>query len=182
MAWTLFPGAEATGYFQPPLRGLGSMSPGGTIENSRAFQGRGIGKGNAILTAVRLSPKTVSFLRDLGHQAAHLHEQGLDRLSDWEILENAGHEGCIVLTHDLDFGDLLAVSGAPLPTVIIFRLRSMRPERVNLCLQTIITEHTQAPNAGAASRFPKRACGFAGFLCEGGGMREPARGSVVSPP
>ncbi|MEW6350035.1 MAG: DUF5615 family PIN-like protein [Thermodesulfobacteriota bacterium] len=92
-----------------------------------------------------------SFLRDLGHQATHLNEEGLDRLSDSKILEKARNEGCIVLSHDLDFGDLLAACGDLLPTVIIFRLRNMRPERVNLCLQTIITEHAQALDAGAAA-------------------------------
>jgi hypothetical protein len=29
-----------------------------------------------------ISPKTVGFLRDLGNQAAHLHEEGPDRLME----------------------------------------------------------------------------------------------------
>ncbi len=95
------------------------------------------------------SPKTVSFLRTLEHEASHLNEQGLHRMSDSEILEKARNEGCLILSHDLDFGDLLAAGGARLPTVIIFRLRNMRPERVNLCLQTVITDHAQAIDAGA---------------------------------
>lgn len=90
-----------------------------------------------------ISPKTVSFLSDLGHQAVHLHEQGLDRMTDTEILEKARREDSILLTHDLDFGDLLAASGAPLPSVIIFRLRNMRPERVNRHLRHVIAGYSE---------------------------------------
>jgi predicted nuclease of predicted toxin-antitoxin system len=103
------------------------------------------------LADMGISPKTVSFLLDLGHQAVHLHQVGLERLSDSEILEKARREESIILTHDLDFGDLLAASGAQLPTVIIFRLRNMRPERVNLYLQNIITQHTKALDQGAVA-------------------------------
>lgn len=96
-----------------------------------------------------ISPKTVSYLQDLGYQAVHLHQQGLDRLTDSEILEKARHEESILLTHDLDFGDLLAASGAQLPSVIIFRLRNMRPERVNVRLQDVITRYSEVLTHGA---------------------------------
>ena len=69
-----------------------------------------------------ISPTTVSFLQDLGYKAVHLHHQGLDRLTDSEVLEKALREESILLTHDLDFGGLLAASGGQLPSVIIFRL------------------------------------------------------------
>jgi predicted nuclease of predicted toxin-antitoxin system len=80
-----------------------------------------------------------AFLLELGYPATHLHEQGLDRLTDSEILEKARQEESILLTHDLDFGDLLAASGARLPSVVIFRLRNMSPERVNLHLRNVLT-------------------------------------------
>jgi predicted nuclease of predicted toxin-antitoxin system len=100
------------------------------------------------LADMGISPKTLNFLQTLGYQGMHLGQEGLGRLSDAEILEKACREGSIVLTHDLDFGDLLAASGAQLPTVIIFRLRDMRPERVNLYLQNLITQHAQSLQQG----------------------------------
>jgi predicted nuclease of predicted toxin-antitoxin system len=103
------------------------------------------------LADMGISPKTVSFLRDFGHQAVHLQQEGLGRLSDSEILQKARREGSIVLTHDLDFGDLLAASAAQLPTVIIFRLRNMRPERVNIYLQNIITQYSSILEHGAVT-------------------------------
>lgn len=79
------------------------------------------------LADMGISPKVVTFLADEGHDAVHLHEQGLDRLPDSEILRKARDEMRILLTHDLDFGELVAASGDRLPSVVIFRLRNMQP-------------------------------------------------------
>jgi predicted nuclease of predicted toxin-antitoxin system len=96
-----------------------------------------------------ISPKTGTFLRSLGHEALHLQEEGLGRLSDPMILEKAAKEGFILLTHDLDFGDLLAASGANLPSVVLFRLRNMHPEKVNFHLRAIIPPCENDLNEGA---------------------------------
>lgn len=101
------------------------------------------------LADMGISPGTVGFLQDLGHEAVHLQQQGLHRLKDSQILEKAREEGGILLTHDLDFGDLLAASGADLPSVVIFRLRNMRPEHLNRYLRTIISEYSEALERGA---------------------------------
>lgn len=83
------------------------------------------------LADMGISPGSVRFLRELGHDAVHLHEQGLNNLTDSDILEKARREQYVLLTHDLDFGAPLAASGAKIPSVIIFRLRNMCPESVN---------------------------------------------------
>lgn len=100
------------------------------------------------LADMGISPKTVAFLRNLEYEAAHLHEQGLHRLSDPDILEKARTEGHILLTHDLGFGELVAASGARLPSVISFRLRNMHPARVNRYLQEIIEQHREGIEQG----------------------------------
>jgi len=101
------------------------------------------------LADMGISPKTAAFLRSLGHDAVHLHDQGLDGLEDPAILAKAREEGRILLTHDLDFGELIAVSGAMLPGVVVFRLRNMRPEAVSGYLQKIISRHAEAMEKGA---------------------------------
>jgi predicted nuclease of predicted toxin-antitoxin system len=83
------------------------------------------------LADMGISPKTVALLRALGHDATHLQEQGLERLPDPAIMTKAREEERILLTCDLGFGELVAASGARLPSVIIFRLRDMRPTHVN---------------------------------------------------
>jgi len=73
------------------------------------------------LADMGISPKTVSFLTDLGYDAVHLFDEGLERMTDPEILQKARAEVRILLTHDLDFADLVAASGSSLPSVVIFR-------------------------------------------------------------
>jgi len=101
------------------------------------------------LADMGISPRTVAFLREQGYEAVHLHEKGLDFLEDAAILAKAREEGFILLTHDLDFGELIAASGARLPSVIVFRLRNMRPENVNRYLQRIVEEHAEVLVRGA---------------------------------
>lgn len=90
-----------------------------------------------------ISPKSASFLQMLGYEAVHLHDQGLERLPDSAILEKARREGRILLTHDLDFGVLMAASGSELPSVVVFRLRDMRPTNVNRHLQYIVAQYQE---------------------------------------
>ena len=85
----------------------------------------------------------------MGHDAIHLCEQGLEQLQDSAILEKARKEGRVLLTHDLDFSELMAASSANLPSVIIFRLRNMRPERVDHYLEEIVTRHHESLQEGA---------------------------------
>ncbi|RMH82023.1 MAG: hypothetical protein D6681_17545 [Calditrichaeota bacterium] len=100
------------------------------------------------LADMGISPKTVAFLREQGQEAVHLCEEGLKRLEDPAILSKAREEGYILLTHDLDFGELIASSGAELPSVIVFRLRNMHPDNVNRYLQTILNRHGEALEKG----------------------------------
>lgn len=101
------------------------------------------------LADMGISPRTIIFLQDLGYDALHLHDQGLDRLQDSDILQKARAEGRILLTNDLDFGELIAASGAKLPSVVVFRLRNMRPEQVNRYLGEVVKRHQEALEQGA---------------------------------
>ena len=101
------------------------------------------------LADMGISHKTVAFLHGLGHDAVHLADQQLERSPDPDIVEKARHEGRIMLVHDLGFGELVAVSGATLPSVITFRLRNMHPDRVNGALQSVISQHGEALEQGA---------------------------------
>jgi predicted nuclease of predicted toxin-antitoxin system len=108
------------------------------------------------LADMGISPRTVAFLRSQGHDAVHLHEQGLDRLEDSAILEKARNEGRVLLTHDLDFGELLAAAGTALPSVVIFRLQNMRPERINDYLETIISRYAGSLQMGSIASVNER--------------------------
>lgn len=83
---------------------------------------------------------TVQALRAAGHEAVHLREEGLIRLPDPEIAAKAVRERRIVLTFDLDFGDILAASRGAAPSVIIFRLRNQTPAAVSPRLLRVIAD------------------------------------------
>ncbi len=102
-----------------------------------------------LLADMGISPKTVAFLCDRGHDAVHLHARSLDRLPDSAILELARAEDRVLLTHDLDFAELMAAAREVLPSVVVFRLRRMRPDSVNQHLQRIISQHEQSLEQGA---------------------------------
>jgi predicted nuclease of predicted toxin-antitoxin system len=74
------------------------------------------------LADMAISQSTVLWLRQQGHDAYHVRDEGMQRSLDQEILAKARAEERILLTLDLDFGYLMAVSGAVLPSLIIFRL------------------------------------------------------------
>lgn len=93
------------------------------------------------LADMGISPHTVAFLLQKGYDAIHLMDQGLNQIPDVDIFEKARQESRIILTHDLDFADILAATKAPLPSVIIFRLRNMTPPNVNQYLQNILSQH-----------------------------------------
>lgn len=82
------------------------------------------------LADMGVSSTTVGALRVEGHDAVHLRDEGLIELPGPEIFEKAHRERRIVLTFDLDFGDLLAASRGLAPSVILFRLRNQTPAAV----------------------------------------------------
>jgi len=108
------------------------------------------------LADMGISPRVVSALRERGHEAIHLQEQGLGKMPDSEILAKARAEGRVVLTHDLDFGELLAASGGVLPSVIIFRLNDMRAENVNFHLFGLLKEQSEMLEKGAVCSVSER--------------------------
>jgi predicted nuclease of predicted toxin-antitoxin system len=96
-----------------------------------------------------LAMRTVVWLRQQGHDAVHLREQELQRMLDPDILAKAHTEGRTLLTMDLGFGDLLARSGAQLPSVINFRQNNRRPDVINALLADVVTHYEQDLQAGA---------------------------------
>lgn len=96
-----------------------------------------------------ISPKTVDFLNQLGHEATHVRTLGLHRAPDAQVIQRARSEGSVIVTFDLDFGDLLALAVLDKPSAIIFRLADERAESVNQRLTTVLTERHGELESGA---------------------------------
>jgi predicted nuclease of predicted toxin-antitoxin system len=105
--------------------------------------------GMKFLLDMGISPTVGAFLKEQGYESVHLIDEGLDELEDSQILQKARLTHSVLLTHDLDFGDLLAASGETLPSVIIFRLRNMRPEQLIQKLKDALPQCQGALKKGA---------------------------------
>jgi len=82
----------------------------------------------------------VEWLRAEGHDTVHLREEGLQRLPDGAVFDKAGGEGRILLTFDLDFGEIVALSGERVVSVILFRLHNTRTPHVRERLQKVLAQ------------------------------------------
>jgi predicted nuclease of predicted toxin-antitoxin system len=88
------------------------------------------------LVDMPLSPKTVSFLINLGYEAIRVRELGMAKSKDKEIFNYASEQDMVILSADLDFGNILAYTQSIKPSVVIFRLRDPCPEHVNSLLSS----------------------------------------------
>lgn len=101
------------------------------------------------LADMGISPRTVDWLRERGHDAVHVLDERAGTTADTEIFAWAIEKRRILLTHDLDFSDLIAASQGELPTVILFRLRDMRPSSVNRVLELLLDSYADELTACA---------------------------------
>lgn len=75
-----------------------------------------------------------------GHEWRHVRDIAMARASDVAILEEARKSQNVVVTHDLDYGHLLAFSGESGPSVIIFRVRNTHPDNLSRRLMSSWSE------------------------------------------
>jgi predicted nuclease of predicted toxin-antitoxin system len=62
-----------------------------------------------------------AWLRQQGHDAVHAADLGLHRASDADIMAQAVREAQTIVTADLDYPRLLAMSEATAPGIVLFR-------------------------------------------------------------
>lgn len=93
--------------------------------------------------------RIVEWLRDNGHDAVHLRDQGLHRMPNGDIFEKAILEDRVVITFDLDFGEIAALAGSRKANVVLFRLKNTRTTHVIERLSAIIGGIAAALEKGA---------------------------------
>lgn len=85
-----------------------------------------------------VSPLLAEWLLGNGHDAFHLRERGLSRLPDEEIFRLAKAEGRIIVTADLDFSRIIALSGRDAPGLILFRAGPVTDRQMLGMLERVI--------------------------------------------
>ncbi len=85
----------------------------------------------AFLADENISPESADHLENLGYPCHSLRREGPWRLSDSEIVAMAQREGRIILTHDLDFGEIYYFAMGGEVGIIVLRLRHQTVEAVS---------------------------------------------------
>jgi len=93
--------------------------------------------------------RIVSWLREKGHDAVHLRDQRLQGLPDIEVFAKASGEKRVLLTFDLDFGEIVALSPSPGASVVMFRLHDTRTPRVIERLDKVLSDAATQLERGA---------------------------------
>jgi predicted nuclease of predicted toxin-antitoxin system len=81
-----------------------------------------------ILIDMNLSPSWENYLNEAGFECVHWSKIGKGSESDSILFEYAKKNNYVILTHDLDFGAILAHSGENGPSVIQIRSNNITPE------------------------------------------------------
>jgi predicted nuclease of predicted toxin-antitoxin system len=74
--------------------------------------------------------RVVEWLREQGHDAIHLRDEGLHRMPNGEIFKKGIKENRVILTFDLDFAEIAALTRGEKTSVILFRLKNTRTPNV----------------------------------------------------
>ncbi len=80
-----------------------------------------------LLIDMNLSPRWVNLLTDAGIDATHWSTLGATNAPDVAIVAFARTNGYVVLTHDLDFGAILAATQGDKPSVVQIRAEDVSP-------------------------------------------------------
>ena len=101
------------------------------------------------LADMGISQTVVTWLREQGHDAIHVRDEDMYRASDSAIVNKAKDEEFIILTCDLDFGDIMSALSEQYPSVVIFRLENEVPSNVIRRLKQVLEESSDAIKKGA---------------------------------
>jgi predicted nuclease of predicted toxin-antitoxin system len=81
-----------------------------------------------VLIDMNLSPRWLDLLTGAGLEAVHWSALGAGNAPDLEIMAYAKTNDYVVLTHDLDFGAILAATQGEKPSVVQIRSEQLNPD------------------------------------------------------
>jgi predicted nuclease of predicted toxin-antitoxin system len=102
-----------------------------------------------LLIDMNLSPRWVDVLVNAGFEAAHWSTLGVYNAADSEIMAYANTNNCVVLTHDLDFGAILAATCGKKPSVVQIRSDDVSPDVISKQIVIALRQMAPEPKEGA---------------------------------
>lgn len=101
------------------------------------------------LADMNLSPQTVRILADAGYDIIRVSDVMPVSARDKEILEYARQREMVVVSQDLDFSALVAVSGATEPSLVNVRMSTGDPVHIGRRLRDVLPRLRDAIEKGA---------------------------------
>ncbi|MBI4229414.1 MAG: DUF5615 family PIN-like protein [Planctomycetes bacterium] len=95
--------------------------------------------------------RVARWLAGQGHDAVHLRDRGWLRMQDRDIFAQAAQERRIVLTFDLDFGEIAAYAGQLKTGVVVLRVHDTRDSFVTRRLGEVLASVAAALERGAVT-------------------------------
>ena len=102
-----------------------------------------------LLVDMNLSPDWVAVLEQAGWETVHWSSVGNLHAADSEIMAWAKQNGCVVFTHDLDFGTVLALTQAEGPSVIQVRTQDVTPSAIGKLVVNALRQFQSQLEKGA---------------------------------
>jgi predicted nuclease of predicted toxin-antitoxin system len=102
-----------------------------------------------LLLDMNLSPRWASYLREHRFSVEHWSDVGRPDAEDQIIMAHARTQSAIVITSDLDFGAMLALSGDAGPSVVQLRASILAPEVLGPRVRECLVRFNQQLEAGA---------------------------------
>jgi len=134
-----------------------------------------------LLVDMNLSTEWIPLLRASGHWAVHWSEVGDPRAPDTALMQWAIANGCAIFTPDLDFGTMLALSGADGPSVLQVRCLNVLPGAIGPLVLSLLKAYGAEFKQGALSAGDCGAgeVGGAGGLAGAGGSSQRLQGAAA---
>ena len=102
-----------------------------------------------LLVDMNLSPRWINALAVAGIESAHWSTLGARNAPDTEIMAFAAANDYVVLTHDLDFGAILAATQGEKPSVVQIRAEDVSPDVIGAPVVSALRQMADELEAGA---------------------------------
>ncbi|MFP3974605.1 MAG: DUF5615 family PIN-like protein [Dehalococcoidia bacterium] len=102
-----------------------------------------------LLIDMNLSPTWTNVLEAAGWKAVHWSTIGDPRAPDRDILKWARTNEYIILTHDLEFGAILAATRADCPSVLQIRTQNVSPYHLQTLVISVLERFKEHLEKGA---------------------------------
>jgi predicted nuclease of predicted toxin-antitoxin system len=96
-----------------------------------------------------IAPSLCGLLSSIGWQSIHVTDVGLKGEPDFKIVNFCATEGYTIITHDLDYGRIVSLSGKQSPSVLTFRLEKITIDDLFLLIKNNQVQITHYLSQGA---------------------------------